>query len=141
MGKIVTVEYVDDLDGVPIDPDVVDTVEFSYRGKEYSLVLSPVNSAQFDKDIARYITAAKKAATRDARAVRKKGRPEPRQAAKPERKSQTRRKVGGARKSTAAVSGPERSRAIREWAVANGHKVSKRGRIAAPIVEAYDAAQ
>lgn len=54
MGKIVTVEYVDDLDGVPIDPKSVDAVEFSYRGDKYSLVLTADTGAQFDKDIARY---------------------------------------------------------------------------------------
>lgn len=144
MGKIVTVEYVDDLDEVPIDADVVDTVDFSYRGEDYTLVLTTENGAQFNKDMARYITAAKKAAARDARAARKKARPEPRQAIKPKPKSKTaaapRRKAVAARKSTSATSGPERTRAIREWAAANGHKVSKRGRIPAPIADAYDAA-
>lgn len=139
MGKIVTVEYIDDLDGVSVDEGSVDTVEFSYRGNAYSLVLTAANGAQFDKDIARYIKAAKKAATREARDARKDARRTPRQSAKPKSRPRPRaasRTVALA----AAASGPERSRAIREWATANGHDVSARGRIAAAVIEAYDAA-
>lgn len=46
MGKIVTIEYVDDLDEVPVSPDTVDTVDFSYRGQDYTLVLTNKNGAQ-----------------------------------------------------------------------------------------------
>lgn len=82
VGKIVTVEYVDDFDGQSIEADVVDTVDFSFRGKDYSLVLTAKNGAQFDKDMAPYIRAAKKAQARDARGSRGKAGPEPRQAGK-----------------------------------------------------------
>jgi len=34
----------------------------------------------------------------------------------------------------------EQTKAIREWARKNGHEVSDRGRIAAPIMEAFEAA-
>jgi hypothetical protein len=138
VGKLVTIEYIDDLDGVPIDAEGVDTVDFTYRGQDYSLVLTTKNGAQFDKDMARYITAAKKAQTREARAARKKARPGPRQSTKP--KLAPRRKATSGKTVTAASSGPDRTRAIREWAVANGHNVSKRGRIPAAIVDAYDTA-
>jgi hypothetical protein len=137
MGKIVTIEYVDDLDGVSIDAAVVDTVEFSYRGHDYSLVLTTNNGAQFDRDMARYITAAKKAQTRDARAARKKARPEPRQSAKA--KTAAGRKTAS-RQTAAAATGSDRARAIREWAATNGHTVSQRGRIPDAIVDAYNAA-
>lgn len=140
MGKIVTVEYVDDLDDVPVAAESVDNVEFSYRGVTYSLVLNAANGAQFDKDIARYIKAAKRAATREARGARKDGRSTPRKPAtlkpRPRPKVASRRAVPAA-----ATHGPERSRAIREWASANGHTVSARGRIAATVITAYDAAQ
>ncbi|OPX07332.1 Lsr2 family protein [Mycobacterium sp. AT1] len=137
MGKIVTVEYVDDIDGVPVDAGSVDTVEFSYRGDSYSLILTADNGAQFDKDIARYIKAAKKAATREARDARKDSRPIPAQTAKLKaRPRPTSRKTAAAVKTP----GPERTRAIREWAMANGHNVSPRGRIAATVIKAYDAA-
>ncbi|MEN4464358.1 Lsr2 family protein [Mycolicibacterium conceptionense] len=148
MGKIVTVEYVDDFDGISVDADTVDTVDFSYRGQDYSLVLTTENGAQFDKDMARYITAAKKAAARDARAARKPARPAPRKSAKVKdvvkakgaAKVAAPRRATGSRKAATAASGRERSRAIREWAAANGHKVSQRGRLPAEVESAYDAA-
>lgn len=139
MGKIVTVEYVDDLDGVPIDAAAVDTVEFSYRGDAYSLVLTADNGAQFDEDIARYVKAAKKAATREARKARNDSRPERRRTAKPT--TRTRPKTTSRTAAPAAkISGSERNRAIREWPTANGHNVSPRGRLAEAVIEAYDAA-
>lgn len=138
MGKIVTVEYVDDLEGVSIAAESVDTVEFSYRGQDYTLVLTKKNGAQFDKDVARYITAAKKAQTREARAARKSARPAPRQTSTP--KPTSRRKAARGKAAAVATTGPERTRAIREWAATNGHGVSARGRIPVAILQAYDAA-
>ncbi len=147
MGKIVTVEYVDDLDGVPVAAETVDAVEFTYRGETYSLVLTAENGAQFDKDIARYIKAAKKAASRAASEARSKNRAESKRpgrattkrsaksTARPRPKTTTRSATAAA-----ATSDRERTRAIREWAIANGHSVSPRGRIAATVVDAYDAA-
>lgn len=138
MGKIVTIEYVDDLDEVSIDAESVDTVDFSFRGQEYTLVLTKKNGAQFNKDMARYINAAKKAQTRDARAARKPARPQPRKGTK---KQPAPRKAASRKTATATSStGPKRAQAIREWAAANGHTVSQRGRISAAIAEAYDAA-
>lgn len=137
MGKIVTVEYVDDIDGVPIDAESVETIEFSYRGKDYTLVLTKKNGAQFDKDVARYIRAAKKAQTRDERSARMKVRPASHVATKkPVAKGRASR--GNAAKP--AATGPQRAQAIREWAAQNGHTISARGRIPAAIQEAYDAA-
>ena len=49
------------------------------------------------------------------------------------------RKQGRAPRGRKTTGGPTPSQ-IREWAEANGHEVSPRGRIAAPIREAYDAA-
>ncbi|CAN3132137.1 histone-like nucleoid-structuring protein Lsr2 [Mycobacterium sp. smrl_JER01] len=144
MGKIVTIEYVDDLDNVSVDPASVDTVDFSYRGKDYSLVLTAQNGAQFDKDIARYIRAAKKAQTRAAKsatrmpgATSKPAAPQPRttQQKAPSGTTRTRGK-----KTPAVAAVPERNRAIREWAKANGHVVSPRGRISQNVIDAYDAA-
>lgn len=137
MGKIVTIEYVDDLDEVSIDAEAVDTVDFSFRGQDYTLVLTKKNGAQFNKDMARYINAAKKAQAREARAARKPARPGPR---KSTRKQPAPRKTASRKTTTAKLAGPERTRAIREWAVANGHTVSKRGRLPAAIADAYDAA-
>lgn len=137
MGKIVTIEYVDDLDGVSIAADSVDTVEFSFRGKDYSLVLTNKNGAQFDKDVARYIRAAKKAQARAAKETRTPRRAEPRKI--PSTKSAPAPKAAS-RKKTAPAPDPHRSRSIREWASTNGHTVSARGRIPAVVIDAYDAA-
>ncbi|MFV8227349.1 histone-like nucleoid-structuring protein Lsr2 [Mycolicibacterium fortuitum] len=159
MGKIVTIEYVDDLDEVSIDAETVDTVDFSFRGQDYTLVLTKKNGAQFNKDMARYIDAAKKAQARDARAARKATRPEPRKSTKqpaarkgaietlsmPEPRKSTKkrpalRKAVSRKTATTKPAGPERARAIREWAAANGHTVSKRGRMSAAVIDAYNAA-
>lgn len=139
MGKIVTIEYVDDLEGTPIDAESVDTVEFSYRGQDYTLVLTRKNGAQFDKDVSRYITAAKKSQSRDARAARKTAKPAPQKANAPI--SSTRRKTSPRKRAEAVISGPERTRAIRQWAADNGHTVSTRGRMPAAVLQAYDAAR
>lgn len=80
VGKIVTIEYVDDIEGTPIDAESVDTVAFSYRGQDYTLVLTKKNGVQFDKDVSRYVAAAKKAQSRDARATRKPAKSAPREA-------------------------------------------------------------
>lgn len=144
MGKIVTIDYVDDLDDKPIDPASVDTVEFSYRGKEYSLVLTKQNGAQFDKDIARYIRAAKKSQDRDAQAARRTTRKSPKRAAKhsPAAKpnAASRKAAAPIKKAQSSAAGSERNRAIRKWANDNGHKVSPRGRLSPIVVAAYDAA-
>ncbi|MCT7371939.1 histone-like nucleoid-structuring protein Lsr2 [Mycolicibacterium llatzerense] len=180
MPAFVTTEYVDDLDNTSIDEKDVDTVQFSYRGNEFTLVLTKENGSKFDKDIARYIKAAKKAqaqVTRGAKATPAKSAkgaqkttgkdtaaaaPAPRKAAAA-RKTASARKAAPARKavsaektaptrkaasprkvtsSKAVVSVDERSRAkaIREWATANGHTVSERGRISAALVHAFEAA-
>jgi hypothetical protein len=138
VGKIVTIEYVDDLEGTSIDAESVDTVDFSYRGQDYTLVLTKKNGAQFDKDVSRYITAAKKAQSRDARTARKTAKPAPRKARTPI--PSTRRKASPRKRAEAVISGPERTRAIRQWAADNGHTVSTRGRMPAAVLQAYDAA-
>lgn len=158
MPAIVTTEYVDDLDGSTIDAKTVDTVEFSYRGAEYTLVLTAANGAQFDKAIARYIKAAKKARAQLPRAAQAKARSGaqkstgPSKAAAPAGKAASARKTASASKvasprkvaapkTDARLDGRGRAKAIREWAAANGHTVSERGRISSSVVEAFNAAQ
>lgn len=178
MPAFVTTEYVDDIDGAVLDEKSVDSVKFSYRGAEYTLVLTKEHGAKFDKDIAPYIKAAKKAQAQLAKAARGKAgaaaksvvksKPDaapakpaapkkaaaPAKAAAPRTSSPARkasaptkaaprksapRKVAS-RKVDAVVDGMSRAKAIREWATANGHAVSERGRISASVVEAFDAA-
>lgn len=115
----VLVTIVDDLDGTEVTEAEAQEVFFGYKGSQYRLDLSAVNADKLDRLINPYIAAAEKVgATR--------GRP---------------KGSGGA---TRASSGSGRSKDelanIREWASKNGHEVSPRGRIAAPILDAYDKA-
>lgn len=144
MGKIVTIEYIDDLDNTPVDANSVDTVDFSFRGKDYTLILTAQNGAQFNKDIARYIRAAKKSQARDAKAVasRTAANASPRRTKKaPTPARATTSRKAPARRAKSPDAGPDRNKAIREWAAANGHAVSPRGRIPAKVIDAYDAAR
>jgi len=169
MPAFVTTDYVDDLDGTDISAKDVDTVEFSYRGTAFSLVLNKQHGSQFDKVIAPWIKAAKNAQAQLARAAKAKPAARTQKStetdntatptkARAERKAAPARKAAAASKTAptrkaasprkaaavkATASTDERSRAqvIRAWAVANGHKVSERGRISSSLVEAFDAAQ
>jgi len=110
MAQKVTVLLVDDIDGGPAD----ETVSFSLDGVAYEIDLSTSNAATFRDTVARYVGTARKVGGRSS-----------------SRSTGGRRRSGGANNRTAQ---------IREWARANGHQVNDRGRIAAPVVEAYDRA-
>jgi hypothetical protein len=139
VGKKVTIEYVDDLDGVPINAKSVDVVEFSYRGQEYTLDLTRKNGAQFDKDMARYIAAATNAQTPRAKSSgrRAESHADSTGATTP----RSRRSPAAKTKSATPTNGTARNREIRDWAADNGHTVSPRGRIPAAVIDAFDAAQ
>lgn len=181
VGKIVTIDYIDDFNNQPIDANTVDTVQFSYRGSDYTLDLTTEDGKQFDADIARYIKAAKKAQERDARAATKKPAKVTRKSPAPAKKA-TPAPTKAAAKTTKAPAAPakaaakaaptkapaapakaapakarpqrkassksgaaasttsDQNRVIREWATANGVKVSQRGRISADVIDAYNAA-
>ena len=87
-------------------------VIFSYDGTDYVIDLSNKNKTAFDKVMKPYIAAATKVPAR--------------------RRTPS--------KSTSSTGKRTDINAIREWATANGHQVSTRGRIRAEIVDAYDAA-
>jgi hypothetical protein len=89
-----------------------ETVSFSLDGIAYEIDLSEANAAKLRDDFAPYVGNA--------------------------------RKVGGrapASRSRARRAGRDsRTSDIREWAKANGHQVSDRGRIPASVVDAYEKA-
>jgi len=87
-------------------------VTFSYGGTEYTLDLSSKNKTAFDKVMKPYIAAATKVSGR--------------------------RSTPG--KAARSAGGRTDLNAVREWATANGHQVSSRGRIKADVLDAYDAA-
>ncbi|SCL45543.1 Lsr2 protein [Micromonospora citrea] len=108
--KVITV-LTDDLDGGKADR----TVEFSLDGVAYTIDVSDENAGVLRKALDPYITAGRRigrGAVDASRATRRAG---------------------------AGSSGMDReqNRAIREWAVKNGYKISERGRIPVEVVEAY----
>lgn len=110
--KSVTItEFIDDLDGSKADR----TVTFAVDGTSYEIDLSKKNAAAFNKALKPYLDSARKVR-------RAAGKASPR---------------GGARRTR--TDGPDLA-AVREWARANGHSVSDRGRIPATVLEAYRAA-
>ncbi|WP_199512154.1 histone-like nucleoid-structuring protein Lsr2 [Nucisporomicrobium flavum] len=113
MARQVVTTLIDDMDGSQADR----TVEFGLDGVRYTIDLSEKNAGKLRKALDVYLAAATRVGRADL--DRRKGR---------------------GSHATTVVSERERNRAIRQWALANGHDVSERGRISAAVVEAYDAA-
>ncbi|MEU3052295.1 histone-like nucleoid-structuring protein Lsr2 [Streptomyces griseus] len=87
------------------------THTFALDGKTYEIDLGAKNFEKLEKALAPYITAG--------------------------------RRAGGSvrRRTPAASSGSKQdTKAIREWAKANGYEINDRGRVSAPIIEAYSKA-
>ncbi|MHC2184819.1 hypothetical protein ACVLV4_000443 [Rathayibacter agropyri] len=106
------VTLVDDLDGSPIT-DGGGTVTFAIDNVSYEIDLNEKNADKLRSALAKFVESG--------------------------------RKVNAGRSAAKAASNskktdPAKLAAIRGWAKANGHDVSDRGRIAAPVVEAYEAA-
>lgn len=89
------------------------TVKFAYDGQSYEIDLNKKNRSALEKALKPYIDAARKSRS-STRSSRPAG----------SRRSASRRDL----------------KAVRDWARANGHEVSDRGRISQEIQDAYDAA-
>jgi hypothetical protein len=89
------------------------TVVFGWDGTTFEIDLNKKNIAALDTALAPYVEAGRR--------VRAGG---------------SRRRIGGRGAGAAASAAP----GIRDWARANGHAVSERGRIPETIVAAYEAA-
>lgn len=111
MAQRVEVILVDDLDGGPAS----ETVTFALDGVSYEIDLSEENAKALRDDVAKWTGHARRAGSSGGRRA---GR---------------RSSGGGAGRRTDLAS-------VREWARANGHQVSDRGRISADIQAAYDKA-
>ena len=113
MAQITQVKLVDDLDG----GEAAESVAFSLDGRSYEIDLSEKHAAALRDAFAPFIGGARRVGNA-AKAVSRQ------------------------RMSTVASTGSGRSRgetaAIREWAQANGHRVSERGRISSAVLEAYE---
>jgi hypothetical protein len=86
-------------------------VSFAFEGTEYTIDLSSKNRKNLEKALQPYIEAGAKVSGRGAR-------------------SSTRAKRSG--KSSLDLA------AVREWARANGHEVSDRGRLPKAVLDAYE---
>jgi hypothetical protein len=112
MARQVITTLIDDLDGKKADR----TVEFSLDGINYTIDLSEANAGKLRKALDPFITAG-------TRLGRGAGRI-------PARRTAPSRTAGSR----------DENRSIREWAQANGHQISERGRIPQSVTDAYRAA-
>jgi len=104
----VEVTLVDDIDGSV----AAETVSFGLDGRQFDIDLSADHAAQLRDVLAEFVAAAR----------RGEGRSRRRAAPAPSRPAIDR----------------DRTTAVREWAKANGHAVSDRGRIAKSVLDAYE---
>jgi len=112
MAQKVVVELIDDLDGIPIPAGKGETITFAVDGVAYSIDLGPKNAKAFRKSLDTHLTHATRTGSR------------------------RHRRTGGDA-SDRPHRDPSETRAIREWAHANGYEISTRGRIPADIEAAH----
>ncbi|MFE6736874.1 Lsr2 family protein [Microbacterium sp. NPDC057650] len=113
MARRIVHQLVDDIDGTLLEVGDGETIHFSIGGTAYEIDLNDAHAEEFHAALAPYIQAGRRAGSAGAG-----------------RTTSTRR---------SAPRNPDTA-AIREWAGANGYKVSERGRISAEVVDAYRAA-
>jgi hypothetical protein len=110
VAKQVVVTIVDDYDG---ESKADETVQFSIDGVAYEMDLSVLNASKLRGIFEPWSSKARRVGRAPRARAAAKSRP---------------------------VSNREQTVAIREWAKANGHNVSSRGRISAEIIDAYNQA-
>lgn len=114
MARRIVHQLVDDIDGSVLEVDEGETVHFSLNGASYEIDLNSAHADELRKALEPYISAGRRAGSSSASARPTTARK--RQARNPE------------------------VAAIRAWANDNGYSLSERGRIPAPVVDAYNAA-
>lgn len=125
MARKIVHQLVDDLDGTVLEVGSGETILFSLDGTAYEIDLTDENAAALRDALAPFIAAARSVS---ARAGGRSG----------SGSSGGSGGSGGARRQKR--SGQRDYAPVREWAAQNGYTVSERGRIPAPVLEAYDAA-
>ena len=111
MAQRVEVKLIDDLDG----GDAAETVSFSLDGISYEIDLSDKHAKKLRDEFATWTGHARRSGSGSRSASRRRSA-----------------SAGGAKRGDLG--------AVREWARANGHQVSDRGRISAEVQAAYDKA-
>src|SRR5688500_4317467 len=114
MAQRVLVQLVDDLDGTTAED--VEAVTFGLDGVSYEIDLKGDNASRLRDSLADFVASARRVGGRAKRAG-----------------TTTRTIVAESRTK-------EQTRAIREWAKANGHELSDRGRISTHIIEEFEKA-
>jgi hypothetical protein len=116
MAQKVQVLLVDDVDGGTAE----ETVTFALDGVSYEIDLTAEHAAELRESFSRWVGHARKtgSGSRGGRQQRGGGN-------------------GGSSRRSGSGSGGDAT-AIREWARANGHEVSERGRISAEVRKAYE---
>jgi hypothetical protein len=112
MAQRVNVVLVDDLDG----SDAAETVSFGLDGVSYDIDLSTKNAGKLRDALSVYVGHARRSEGRSSGGRRR-----------------------GRGRSARTAGGPEASE-IRAWARKNGWDIPDRGRVAAEVRKAYDAA-
>lgn len=87
------------------------TVRWSLGDKQYEFDTSPVHADQFYQSLEKYVAASRRASS-----------------------------ARQSRNGTGKVKPAEQIAVIREWARNNGYDINNRGRIPAPIIEAFETA-
>lgn len=93
--------------------EAVETIRFGFRGIDYDIDLNAKNVAAIEKSFEKWIQHGQKSELTGIRA----------------------------RQRRSTVRNKDHTAAVREWAKANGYKVSDRGRIAAEVREAYNSSR
>jgi hypothetical protein len=124
MAQRTVVQLVDDIDGTEIPDNQGETVTFALDGATYEIDLTDQNARQLRDAVQVYIANGRRIGGGRARSAGTAGVP-------------TQRRSGG---TSSVKRDPEQTKAIKEWARANGHKVAERGRISQSVLEAYEAA-
>lgn len=117
MARRIVHQLVDDIDGSVLEVGEGETVHFSLNGQAWEVDLNEEHARELREALEPYISAGRRAGS------------------------------GGAPRSSSSSSSsrkrPARNpevAAIRAWANDNGYSLSERGRIPAPVIEAYNKA-
>lgn len=113
MAKRIVHQLVDDIDGSVLEVGEGETVYFSLNGTSYEIDLGSAHAEEMRKAFEPYVSAGRRSGS-----------------------SVAARSTGSRKR---ASRNPEVA-AIRAWANDNGYSLSERGRIPAPVIEAYNAA-
>src|SRR3954452_7849768 len=103
MAQRTVIQLVDDIDGTQIMDNQGETVTFGLDGATYEIDLTDQNAKQLRESVQTYIANARRIGGGRGRPVTSSGRSN-----------------GG---STSGRRDPEQTKAIKEWARVNGHKV------------------